>query len=137
MNKIRKQLTLFIEESNVNIEKIRMEFNPEQYKLISAHVTLCREDEIGSIKSIVERIKSISLKKPIQIEFKNVEWFSDGKGILIPATDKNIEFRELRKSVLGQTKLTKEQFPHITLMHPRNSPCTDDIFNQKTNLRRV
>ncbi len=73
--------------------------NPKQYNLISAHITLCREDEIGSIKSIVERIKSISLKKPIQIEFKNVEWFSDGKGILIPATDKNIEFRELRKSV--------------------------------------
>ncbi|NQX98068.1 MAG: hypothetical protein HRT73_09340, partial [Flavobacteriales bacterium] len=56
------------------------------------------------------------------------ERFSDGKGILIPATDKNIEFSELRKSVLGQTKLTKEQFPHITLMHPRNSTCSDEIF---------
>jgi hypothetical protein len=93
MNEIRKQLTLFIEESNVTIEKIRAEFNPEQYTLISAHVTLCREDEIESIESIIERIKSISLKKPIQIGFKSVEQFSDGKGILIPATDRNIEFR--------------------------------------------
>ncbi|MBL4594125.1 MAG: 2'-5' RNA ligase family protein [Flavobacteriales bacterium] len=130
MNEIRKQLTLFIEESNVNIEKIRAEFNPEQHNLISAHITLCREDEIESIDKIIQRIKSITLKKPIRIGFKSVERFADEKGILIPATDKNIEFRELRKFVLGQTKLTKEQFPHITLMHPRNSTCTDEIFEE-------
>ena len=128
MNEIRKQLTLFIEESNVNIEKIRAEFNPEQYNLISAHITLCREDEIESIDKIIHRIKSITLKEPIRIGFKSVKRFSNGKGILIPATDKNIEFRELRKLVLGQTKLIKEQFPHITLMHPRNSTCSDEIF---------
>jgi 2'-5' RNA ligase len=130
MDENRKQLTLFIEESNINIEKIRAKYNSEQYNLISAHITLCREDEIKSIDKVIQRIKSITLKKPIRIKFKNVLRFSDGKGILIPATYRNIEFRELRKSVLGQRKLNKEQFPHITLMHPRNSICTDEIFEQ-------
>jgi 2'-5' RNA ligase len=79
---------------------------------------------------VIQRIKSITLKKPIRVEFKEVVRFSDRKGILIPATDRNIEFRELRKSVYVQTKWTKEQFPHITLIHPRNPICTDEIFEQ-------
>jgi 2'-5' RNA ligase len=128
--KSRKQLTLFIHDSNKVIEKIRAKYNSEQHNLISAHVTLCREDEIEEINKVIERIKLISLKRPIRIEFKKVERFSEGKGVLIPAIDKNIEFRELRKSVLGQTKLTKEQYPHITLMHPRNSECTNEIFKK-------
>jgi len=130
MKEIRKQLTLFINEPNGNIEKIRAEFNSEQHSLIPVHVTLCREDELEEIDKIIERIKSITLKNPIRIRFKNVIRFADGKGVLIPTTDKNIEFRELRKSVLGQVKLRKEQFPHITLMHPRNSTCTNEIFDK-------
>jgi len=26
--------------------------------------------------------------------------------------------------------MTKEQVPHITIMHPRNSICNDEIFEQ-------
>lgn len=130
MKNIRKQLTLFIEQSNEIIENIRVEHNPEQHSLISAHVTLCREDEIEKIDEVIERIKSISLKKPVRIEFKKVERFAEGKGVLIPATDKNIEFRELRKSVLGQTNLANQLVPHITLMHPRNSDCTNETFKK-------
>ena len=133
MNDIRKQLTLFIEQSNETIEKIRKEFNPEQYGLISAHLTLCREDEIEQIDDIIERIKSISLKKPIRIKFNEVKRFANGKGVLIPASDKNTTFRELRMSVLGQTNLIKEQVPHITLIHPRNSTCCDEIFEEIKN----
>ena len=45
LNQRRIQLTLFIEENEAEtIEQIRKEFNPEQYELIKAHVTLCRED---------------------------------------------------------------------------------------------
>ena len=130
MENIRTQLTLFIEQSNETIEKIRAEYNLKQYNLISAHITLCREDEIAEMEEVIERIKLINLKKPIRIEFKKVERFSLGKGVLIPAIDKNIAFRELRKSVLGQKKLTKERCPHITLMHPRNSECTNEIFKK-------
>lgn len=127
MNETRKQLTLFIEESNENIEKIRAEFNPKQYNLIACHITLCREDEIQLIEKIIERIKTIKLKKSIRIELKGVERFADGKGVFLPATDKNIEFRKLREIILG-TKMIKEHLPHVTLMHPRNSTCNKKIF---------
>jgi 2'-5' RNA ligase len=130
MNRIRRQLTLFINEPNGNIEKVRAEFNPEQFNLISAHVTLCTQDEIEPIEKIIRQIKSITLDKPVRIEFDVVEKFAEGKGVLIPAKKKNPEFIELRKSVLGLSELVKEQFPHVTLMHPRNSSCTDEIFEK-------
>ncbi len=85
MPEIRRQLTLFISNQNETIEKIRAEFNPEQYKLIAAHVTLCREDEIGPIEKVIENIKCITWRKPILIEFNPPERFENGKGALIPA----------------------------------------------------
>lgn len=130
MENIRKQLTLFINEPNGNIEKIRAEFNPEQYNLISAHITLCREDEIEPIEKTIARIKTIALAKPIRIEFGKAERFADGKGVFISSSGDNKEFKELRKLVLGQTQMEKEQIPHITLMHPRNSTCSNEIFER-------
>ncbi|MEZ4685975.1 MAG: 2'-5' RNA ligase family protein [Bacteroidia bacterium] len=133
MERNRKQLTLFINEPNGSIEKIRAKFNPVQYNLIKAHITLCREDEIEPIGEIIQRIKSISLERPIRIELGKAERFADGKGVYISSLGNNKEFEELRKLVLGQRELKKEQVPHITLMHPRNSTCTDPIFEQIKN----
>lgn len=133
MNKIRKQLTLFISEYSKNIEKIRAKYNPEQFNLISAHVTLCRGDEIEPIEKVIKQIKSITLEKPVRIEFDNIERFSDGKGVLMSAKKKNPEFIKLRKSVLGLSELVKEQLPHVTLMHPRNSTCNTKIFKEIKN----
>ncbi|MBL0007415.1 MAG: hypothetical protein IPP25_09600 [Saprospiraceae bacterium] len=55
MNKRRRiQLTLFIDEKqSAAIERIRQKFNPQQYGLIKAHVTLCREDEIESFDNVL------------------------------------------------------------------------------------
>jgi len=133
MEKIRRQLTLFINEPNGIIEKIRAEFNPKQYNLIPAHVTLCRENEIEPIENTIARIKSISLKKIIRIEFGKAERFAEGKGVYISSFGHNNEFKELRKLVLGQSELENEQVPHITLMHPRNSTCTNEIFERIEN----
>lgn len=133
MEKIKRQLALFINEPNGNIEKIRAEFNPLQFNLISAHVTLCREDEIEPTEKTIERIKSICLEKPIRIRFGKVERFAEGKGVYISSVGDNTEFKDLRKLVLGQTQLEKEQVPHITLVHPRNSTCTDEIFEKIVN----
>ena len=124
----RKQLTLFLNEPSGTIEKIRAEFNPVQFHLIPAHVTLCREDEIEPIQETIERIESISLAKPVRVELEKLERFSNEKGLCLSSLGTNNEFKELRKRVLGQTELKKEQIPHITLMHPRNSTCTDPIF---------
>lgn len=130
MEKIRRQLTLFIDDPNGNVEKIRAEFNPIQYNLIPAHVTLCREDEIEPIEKTIVRLESIVLEKPIRIKFGKVLRFSNGKGVFLSSRGDNKEFRELRKLILAQNELKKEQDPHITLMHPRNSTCTDEKFKR-------
>jgi 2'-5' RNA ligase len=131
MRTIRRQLTLFISERNKTIEKIRAEFNSIQYNLISAHVTLCREDEIEPVENVIENIKSIARDKPIRIKFDPPERFENGKGVFIPAKRENPEFYELRKTVLkGLNEFPRAHFPHITLMHPRNSTCTDIIFER-------
>jgi 2'-5' RNA ligase len=128
MDNIRRQLTLFPIELNKMIERIRAEFNPVQYQLVAAHVTLCREDEIEPFEKIIKNIQSIYLQLPVKIQLNKVERFDDDKGVFISAKNSN-DFYTLRKAVLkGMTAFPEKQQPHITLMHPRNSVCTDMIF---------
>jgi 2'-5' RNA ligase len=130
-NRTRRQLTLFVQGDNGTIENIRKEFNPIQHKLISAHVTLCREDEIGSIDKVLENLKAVKLENPLKITFDTVERFEDGKGVWLPGSTANKQFHELRRRVLKGMNDTQRQYrPHLTLMHPRNSTCTDKIFDQ-------
>jgi len=125
----RKQLTLFIAEHNEILEKIRAQFNPIQYNLIAAHLTLCREDEIEPIEKIIQNIKLIKEAEPLRLEFDPPERFDDGKGVFIPAKRSDDGFSKLRKTILnGLTEHPREHLPHITLMHPRNSTCTDAIW---------
>ncbi len=131
MNKTRLQLTLFIEENeSESIEKIRKEFNSEQYELIKAHVTLCREDELEEIEKVLLNLENLN-QEYITIDFGNTARFLDGKGVLLPALGDNEQFHQLRKAVLqGLIEQPRRHEPHITLMHPRNSTCTDSIFEQ-------
>ena len=63
------------------------------------------------------------------IEFGKAARFDNGKGLFLPTTIDNIEFQDLRRQILvGLIDNPREQEPHITLMHPRNSTCTDVIF---------
>jgi 2'-5' RNA ligase len=131
VQEIRRQLTLFIPDGNETIEKIRATFNPIQYNLIPAHVTLCREHEINPVEKAIENIRFITRDKPIRIAFNPPERFDNGRGVFIPAKKENTDFHELRKTVLkGLVEFPLEYLPHITLMHPRNSTCTGTIFEQ-------
>ncbi|MCF0056041.1 2'-5' RNA ligase family protein [Dyadobacter sp. CY356] len=128
---MRRQLTLFLTNQKDEIEKIRSEFNPVQFELIAAHITLCRENEIEELDKIIGNIRTISFSKPLQMEFEPVERFEKGKGLLIPAKIGNSDFLELRTTILAGTgEFNRNYLPHITLMHPRNSICTDKIFDQ-------
>jgi len=130
----RKQLTFFLKDGRETIENIRQEFNPAQYELIAAHVTLCREDEIEQLEQIIKNIRSIKLQHPIQVHFNIIERFDNGKGLYIPANNENDEFHQLREMVLkGVIESPRPHLPHITIMHPRNSTCTDFIFEQVSN----
>lgn len=127
----RRQLTLFIPEPhNKIIELVRMNFNPIQYSFIKSHVTLCREDELELLDQVLNNL--LHLKHPaITIQFKPVHRSANEKGAMLPGTDEQHSFHQLRKSVLAgindQPMLLQ---PHITLMHPRNSTCTDELFEQ-------
>lgn len=128
---LRTQLTLFVEESEAEtIEKVRKEFNPLQSEIIKSHVTLCREDEIRDLEKLINNLKNLR-SKSLTIQLGKIERFDKGRGVFIPAKEKNNEFQNLRKLVLkGLVEQPRNQLPHITLIHPRNATCTDDIYKQ-------
>jgi 2'-5' RNA ligase len=128
---IRRQLTLFVDPQEAeNIEQIRTAFNPVQHALIKCHVTLCREDEIENIEQVIANLHQLPLAA-INIEFGEIIRFDNGKGVLLPAKGNNAAFQTLRQQVLSGLKNNPgKSEPHITLMHPRNSTCTNDIFDQ-------
>lgn len=130
-NTIRRQITLFVEPKDAEkIEQIRQEFNPEQFEIIKAHVTLCRENEIEDLEKVRSNLFSLTLTD-IDITFKKIERFHNSKGLFLPATNNNEAFDKLRRQVLcGLIDNPVKQEAHITLMHPRNSTCTDAIFKQ-------
>lgn len=130
---IRRQLTLFVEPNDaVIIEQIRQKFNPSQFEIIKAHVTLCREDEIQNLEKVISNLLTlVQTQKAIVIDFEKVMRFDDGKGLFLLSANYNKEFEALRRKVLyGLNDNPRNHEPHITLMHPRNSTCTDDIFRQ-------
>ncbi|NNV56197.1 2'-5' RNA ligase family protein [Limnovirga soli] len=135
ISKIRKQLTLFVAASEAQtIEWVRQAYNPNQFKLIKAHVTLCREDEIQQLDQVIANLQALSHPE-IVIEFAPVERFDNGKGLFLPALPNNKTFHELRRKVLaGPANNPRKQMPHITLMHPNNSTCTNQIFQEMQSI---
>ncbi len=134
MLKKRIQLTLFISENDsVQIEKIRKEFNPVQFALIKSHVTLCREEELEQLEMVIDKLEKLE-HEAITIDFGSVVRFANGAGVLLPAIGHQKEFYNLREQILhGIIGNLGKPVPHITLMHPRNSLCTDNIFEQIKN----
>lgn len=128
-NNIRRQLTLFVNKANaVTIEAIRSRYNPLQQKLIDAHVTLCREDEIENMDAVLDNLEHLQ-QQPISIFFDEPVRFENGAGVLISCADNNEAFHQLRKKILaGLFDEPWKHEPHITLLHPRNATCTDAIF---------
>ena len=125
----RIQLTLFLDpDVSAAIEQVRRRFNPAQFELIAAHVTLCREDELQPLDRVLRNLEQLE-HESIFIDFGPPVRFSEGKGVFIPAVGDQAPFQELRKAILrGVVENPRLQELHITLMHPRNSACTDRIF---------
>ena len=132
----RRQLTLFVDKKYAHeIENVRRQFNPKQKELIDSHVTLCREDEIKNINAILDNLQQLDTPQ-IAITFGQVMRFENGLGVLLPALGHNDQFHLLRSKVLKDLCVTIRRLePHITLMHPRNSTCTDEIFSVIRKIR--
>lgn len=130
----RQQLTLFTNPTEAEtIECIRKTFNPIQFHLIQSHVTLCREHELTHYTSLLlERLHQLrfpafTLKLLAPIRFANKQ------GVYIPFADTEAFFN-LREILLnGLPFSSKDQEPHLTLLHPRNATCTDTIYETILN----
>jgi len=135
MSSKRTQLTLFVPEPGA-IENIRRQYNPLQHALIAAHVTLCREDELTDLELVFRNLEQLEF--PVfTIHFGKPVRFNNGKGVFLPAQEDYTSFLALRKAVLrGNIDNPRNHEPHITLIHPRNAACTDELFEKirKTGL---
>lgn len=121
---IRRQLSLFVPVAEgVQLESVRHELDPVQSELIPAHVTLCREDEIGQLSAseIEARLQDYGAKR-LTLSFGPPVIFQ-GHGVLLPCVAGESEFHELRAHLLGTTAIRRHS-PHITLAHPRNPRST-------------
>ena len=124
----RIQLTLFVEDPSGVIEGLRAAHNPVQHSLIAAHVTLCREDELGTAEAVVAHLRDAELGGPLTLRFGAAARFSEGKGVWLPPDGPQPAFDALRKAALGATSTPRPFDAHLTLLHPRNATCTDAIF---------
>jgi 2'-5' RNA ligase superfamily len=134
MLKKRIQLTLFVSENDSRqIETIRQQFNPVQHMLIKSHVTLCREEELDHLEKVIENLEKLE-HEAVTIDFGDAVRFADGAGVLLPAVGNSDPYHTLREKILrGIIDKPGTPEPHITIMHPRNSLCTDGIFEQIKN----
>jgi hypothetical protein len=116
----RVQLSLFVPPSSAErLEAARRLLDPVQAKLIPAHVTLCREDELQDIDlATLGSIVGSSGAIPIRLRFGSPEVFQ-GHGVLLPCIEGEVEFHELRCRILS-SRTVRRPAPHITLAHPRN-----------------
>src|SRR5436190_22998575 len=128
MSKKRIQLTLFSdEEESKAIEKIRKEFNPEQFELIKSHVTLCRENELEPIENLIQNLETLDYKY-ITINFGRPVRFCNGKGVLIPAIGDTDQFQKLRELIFRRIIIDQgNPTQNITLLHMRNFTSIDGI----------
>jgi hypothetical protein len=116
----RVQLSLFLSaESAGPVEAARQVLDPVQFNLIPAHVTLCREDELGGITpALLRRRLEVRPATPIVLTFGSPVPFST-HGVLLPCISGEDGFRALRHMILRSDTI-KRQRAHITLAHPRN-----------------
>lgn len=128
----RVQATLFIDKPyKESMEKIRKKYNPEQHGLIGCHVTLLRDNELTNIEKITKNLWELN-EHTLEIDFEKLRRSDDGKGVLMEGRGSNNSFHSLREKLLTNTEIDNILIlhPHITLIHPRNGNCTDEIFDE-------
>jgi hypothetical protein len=115
---LRRQLSLYVPQREARpLEEIRKRIDPIQQALIPAHVTLCREDELGSLEIIRGRLRHIT-RWPLKMCFGRPE-VVESHGMLLNCVEGAVEFQRLREEVLGSSSIFALR-PHLTLAHPRN-----------------
>jgi len=122
MPQLRRQLTLFLPEpERRRIDAVREWLDPQQYQLIAAHVTLCRETEIADWQAIRNVLSSVKVQ--VTLTFGKAVRLDDGC-ILLPVQGTTASYDRLRQAILGDSCNVHQ--PHITLLHPRHAQGRND-----------
>jgi hypothetical protein len=132
---IRRQLTMFVPLPHaVAIEAVRREVDPVQSRLIPAHVTLCREDELASIseQELGARLDE-ARGGPLVLRFGAPRVFG-GHGQLLECVEGQEAFDALRHLVLRSPGIAGRR-AHITLAHPRNPRAPGNSLERAAALR--
>ncbi len=118
----RRQASLYL-TSTPPIDTLRQCHNPEQARLIPPHVTLCREDEVSDWDVFRERVRG---QGPIELTLEFGVPLRERDFVFLPVTGGVEKFHQLRRALLK--KEPRNSTPHLTIIHPRNGTCTDEIF---------
>ena len=130
----RTQLSLFVPpDVGKAIEAVRRVVDPEQSRLIPAHVTLCREDELAAhrMEDIAARLAA-SRPFALTLRFGAPERFHD-HGILLPCIGGADAFDALRARLLAPHQ-ARPHAPHLTLAHPRNPRVPQNELSSAVSL---
>lgn len=121
MSNARDQLSLFLSGPGADaLNACRAVLDPVQARLIPAHVTVCREDELADLLSLGPQGLTARLhgSTPLTLQFGAPECFG-GHGVLLPCTAGQAQLDDLRRRLLGRADV-RPQPAHVTLAHPRN-----------------
>ncbi len=111
------------------LESVRRVLDPVQSDLIPPHVTLCREDELTSVKAVELRSRLTSARvMSLTLRFGRPQVFYE-HGVLLPCIAGEQDFRALREQVLGSCAI-RHHVPHITLAHSRNPKSAGNCLAQ-------
>lgn len=138
---VRRQLSLFAPPpAGRMLDELRAELDPVQHRLIPAHVTFAREDELeahaardpGSdpatalaaelAATFAGGARSRTPRAALTLTFGAAVSF-DGHGILLPCIDGEADFHALRSAILAAAighDALRRPAAHVTLAHPRN-----------------
>ncbi len=118
----RRQASMFLADQ-FQIEALRHRYNPAQARLIPAHVTLCREDEVTDWDAFRTSLHSLC---PFEITLTFGLPVREDNFVYLPVLKGLEDYQKFRRAVLRRE--AREHSPHLTLIHPRNGICTDQIF---------
>jgi hypothetical protein len=130
----RRQLSLWVPPDQATaLEAARRVLDPVQQRLIPAHVTVCRDDEVPDLDVALLRARlNAGRSMPLQLHFGPAQPFHT-HGWLLPCVQGQAEFQALRVLLLGRDDLAQAQ-PHITLAHPRNPRAVGNTPEQARSL---
>lgn len=122
----RRQASLYL-SGLFQIEALRRRFNPIQARLIPAHVTLCREDEVADWAAFQANLEAL---QPFELTLTFGSPVRDQDFVFLPVCSGLDDFQAFRRKLLPREP--RNHTPHVTLIHPRNGSCTDEIFGELT-----